>query len=107
MISLCSLCVAIRSRNSSFLFGSFSFVETVDKWITGLAPDASFLLARPCEKIGQEAEKYRPLGSKARPVGSSGLLSAWSTIRPDTIVGVSPDVQGWSGGHITNEEIVP
>ena len=107
MIFLCSLCVALRSRNSRFLFGTFSFVETVDKWITGLAPDADILLARPCEKIGQEAELYPPVGSKARFVGSARLLSAWSTIRPDTIVGVSPDVQGWSGGHITNEEIVP
>jgi hypothetical protein len=82
-------------------------VETVDKWITGLVPDTDFLLARPCEKIGQEAEKFPPVGLKARSVGFSRLLSAWSTIRPDTIVGVSPDVQGWSGGHITNKEIVP
>jgi len=107
MISLCSLCVATRSRNSRFLFGTFSFVETVDKWITGRVPDADILLARPCEKIGQEAEMYPPVGVRARCVGSARLLSAWSTLRPDTIVCLSSNVQGWSGGHITNEEIVP
>ena len=47
-----------RNRSSRFLFGTFSFVETVDKWITGLALDASILLARPCEKIGPEAVNY-------------------------------------------------
>ena len=82
-------------------------METVHKWITGLVPADNILLARPCEKIGQEAEMYPPVGVRARCVGSARLLSAWSTLRPDTIVGVSPDVQGWSGGHITNEEIVP
>jgi len=78
----------------------------VDKWITGLGPDADMLLARPCEKIERETEKITAVGIKARPEGFSRLPFTWSTIRPDTIVGCSPNVQGWYGGHITNEEIV-
>jgi hypothetical protein len=34
----------------------------VDMWITGDRPEADTLLAWPCEKIGQEAEKRRPVG---------------------------------------------
>ena len=76
-------------------------------WITGDRPETDTLLAWPCEKIGQEAEKHRPVGIKARKVGSSRLLSNVVHSRPDTIVGFAPNVQGWSGGHKNQEEIVP
>ena len=35
-------------------------------WITGDRPVADTLLAWPCEKIGQVAEKLRPVGIEAR-----------------------------------------
>jgi hypothetical protein len=89
-------------------FGSFSFVETVDKWITGLVPDASILLAWPCEKIGRAAERFDPVGTiEARPEGSSRRPSAWSTRRPDTILGKARMMQGWFRGHKTIERSIP
>ena len=108
MIASGSLCVAIRNRSSSFLFGSFSFVETVDKWITSLALEADTLLTWPCEMIGPEVEKCTAVGIiEARPEGSSRLRSAWSTRRPDTILGKARMMQGWFRGHKTTERIIP
>lgn len=65
------------------------------------------LLAWPCEKIGQAAETLCPWGiMEARPEGASRRLSTWSTRRPDTILGETRIVQGWSRGHTTTKEIL-
>jgi hypothetical protein len=51
-----------NSSSRHFLFVTFSFVDNVDKFTAGDKPDASILLAWPCEKIGREAEKLDPEG---------------------------------------------
>lgn len=58
-----------------FFLVLFLLWMAVDMWITGVTPVADSLLAWPCEKIGQEAEKRPSLGHEARPEGSSRLLS--------------------------------
>ena len=100
--------VAKPSRSRSFLFGSFSFVSGggyVDNSARG--GDNDILLAWPCERIGQTAERMVPLGSsEARPGGTSRRLFAWSTRRPDTILGQARIMQGWFVGHKLTKEIL-
>ncbi|MEK7720835.1 MAG: hypothetical protein AAB359_00435 [Elusimicrobiota bacterium] len=40
----------------------FLLLTGVEKWITSLVLVVEILLARPCEKIGQEAGKSSPVG---------------------------------------------
>ena len=88
-------------------FWFFFFVETVDKWITGPCAGLDILLTRPCEKIGQTAELFHPLGI-LKPVPEVHPAACPRGPHEDRTLSWSEAciVQGWFRGHITSKEIV-